>query len=551
MKSSDVDATDRESKGDIVEEESEDLEFEKKEHNKLYNILKNNPIDPLNDKVRNVLDRLDILDKADAFQWWLAYIWAKPIMRLLWNYRVQGELAPEYGHVIFVGNLQSHLDPFFIGGAVHRRIQWMSKPDNFKTPIIRSLFKNLGGFEHDEDNPDPAFEKARQILEKGDCVGIFPEGTRSEDGTVGEFKPDAVRLAIETGVPICPTAVLGSFEALPKGKSMIKTGNVTVRIGKAIEYTDYYEKGEISYPEAKKLSAELRQEVINLIEGEYIHGRLIVPEELSIGSPKDMEEKPKMRGFMSTIKKLGKDFVRFIDDAWYAFLRSTELVGMREHLETPIYNITGHILTAYTNLINPIRTIGFDKYMPKEGGALIASGHNSEWDVLMLPLIIWKDVERRELFQMAKQSLFKVPFVNAWVRTHHAFPLRREQTDVGSYLYAKERLEEGRLVVVYPEGTTNTGGGQLLPGHTGSVRLAIDAKVPIIPVGVTGSEYIFPKHAKMLNFGKGCIFKCGEAFMEHQKYFDKPMPNYEELKRLTDNMMLRIKDLLMYDVPDI
>ena len=81
--------------------------------------------------------------------------------------------------------------------------------------------------------------------------------------------------------------------------------------------------------------------------------------------------------------------------------------------------------------------------------------------------------------------------------------------------------------------------------------MGIEAKVPIIPIGVTGTENIYPKHAKMLNFGKGCIFKAGEPFMEHSQYFDKPMPSYDELRRLTNNMMARIKDLMFYNNPNV
>ena len=104
--------------------------------------------------------------------------------------------------------------------------------------------------------------------------------------------------------------------------------------------------------------------------------------------------------------------------------------------------------------------------------------------------------------------------------------------------------------MVYPEGTT-VGGPEILEGHTGAMRMAIEAKVPILPVGITGTEDTYPKHAKMLNFGKGSVFKMGEPFMEHTKYFNEPMPPYAELKRLTNNLMARITELSMYDNKDI
>jgi 1-acyl-sn-glycerol-3-phosphate acyltransferase len=151
---------------------------------------------------------------------------------------------------------------------------------------------------------------------------------------------------------------------------------------------------------------------------------------------------------------------------------------------------------------------------------------------------------------LAKQSLFKVPLVNAWVRNHHAFPLKRGEHDVDAFNYAGELLARGEVVITYPEGTTNRGDGQLLEGHTGPMRLAIERQVPIIPIGITGTEATFPKRAKMLSFFKGQMLKAGPAFMEHKQYWGKPMPDYDELKRLTNNMMGQIKDLLLYDSPD-
>jgi 1-acyl-sn-glycerol-3-phosphate acyltransferase len=112
-----------------------------------------------------------------------------------------------------------------------------------------------------------------------------------------------------------------------------------------------------------------------------------------------------------------------------------------------------------------------------------------------------------------------------------------------------KQLKNKEWVIIYPEGTTNQGGGELMEGHTGAMRAAIDAQVPIFLVGITGSEDVYPKHAKMLNFGKGVILKAGPIFMEHKQYWGKPMPDYDVLKELTESMMAQIKELLMYDDP--
>lgn len=534
-----------------TEEEEKPL-FQKEHHNLLYKILRLNPIDAMNDGWRSVLKKLGLLEKHDELQWWAAYIYVREIMRRVWSYRIErvdGDMPPEYGAGIIIGNHQSHLDPFFIGGCVHHRIHWMSKEENFQTPLMRTLFKNLSAFKVRRGQSDArAWEKAKEILNNGGWVGIFPEGTRTMDGSVAEFHTGAVRLAIETGVPILPTYIIGSRDALPKGKLMMKPAKVTCRVGKPIYYTDYIE-GKISYDEAKRLSDELRDEVVKLKDGIGITKKIEEKNEnLSIGSPSDME-KSKSGGFMSKIKRFGKDTLQLIDDIWYSFIKSLEAFDLRYQFQETIQHFSGNLVTSWSDLMMPYKVIDYDKYIPKEGPMLVCTNHNSEWDVIILATSLINK-SNRVLYQMAKQSLFKFPIVNAWIRTHHAFPLKRGQSDVGSYLYAKDRLENGQLVVVYPEGTTNPGGGQLLPGHTGAIRLAIEAKVPILPIGITGTEDIFPKHAKMLNFGKGCILKAGEPFMEHVKYFDKPMPDYEELKRLTDNMMSYIETLLYYKDPN-
>lgn len=533
------------------EQAEEKVLFEKPHQNFLYKLLKWNIFDAANDLWRSLLDGMRLLEKHDELQWWAAYIWVKESMRRLWDYRVEYQekkLPLEYGPAIIIGNHQSHLDPFFIGGSVNRRVRWMSKEENFQTPIVRTLFTNLGAFElkrgaHDQH----AWDEAKSILANGGWVGIFPEGTRSEDGEVSEFHTGAVRLAIETGVPIVPTYVIGSRNALPKGKLMMRPTKVRVRVGKPVYYDDYKDK-PITYPESKELTEQLRQEVINLRDGVGFEGRTKDTQNLSIGSPKDMVKKSS-GGLKGKVKHYFKQFLQLIDDSWYSLLRTLEVFEVREQFQESVYHFSDMLVHNMSKLMFPYRVIDYHN-LPKEGGAIVCTNHNSEWDVIILATSIGQ--HGRVLYQMAKDSLFQIPVVNAWVRTHHAFPLRRGEHDIGSYLYAKDRVENGHLVCIYPEGTTNNGGGALLPGHTGAIRLAIETRKPIIPIGITGTENIYPKHAKMLNFGKGCILKAGEPFMEHAKFFDSARPpNYNDLQELTDKLMERIKALMLYGSPDV
>ncbi|GAG75646.1 unnamed protein product, partial [marine sediment metagenome] len=192
------------------EKEQKELDFGKRHQNATYKALKYNPIDPLNDLYRQAIEQLNLQDVEGKLQWWAAYVYIKFFARLLWNFKTeypQGNIFPEYGGGILVGSHESHLDPFFYGASCHRRIRYMSKLDNFKTPLIKSLFTNLGAFKLDRENPEKAWEMAKEIIREGEWVGIFPEGTRSREETgweIGEFKTGAVRLAIEMKAPIVP-----------------------------------------------------------------------------------------------------------------------------------------------------------------------------------------------------------------------------------------------------------------------------------------------------------------------------------------------------------
>jgi len=537
------------------EEEFEEIKFKKSSNEIMNQILKYNPIDPLNDLYRKIIDALRFTEEEKELQWWGAHIYVHLLTRFVWRIKVEnedGHLFPQYGPGILISNHESHFDPFFVGSATENiRIQWMSKKENFLTPLVRTLFTNLGAFLLDRDNPQEGWDKAKEILASGQWVGIFPEGTRNVDGEMADFKTGAVRLAIETGVPIVPAAVIGSSNVLPKGSMFVKPAKVNVRVGKAIYY-DEYSADDITYELITKLSAELKQKVQDLLDGNvnFLSSKKLKKkletEELSIGSPQDAEKKS--GGFKKTLKAYGKNFLQFIDDSWYSLLKALEVFGVRRRFEDIIYHFSANLVNYMSQTIIPYKEIGYEENMPKKGAAVVCSNHNSEWDVIMNATIV--GLHGRQMFQMSKESLFKIPIVNAWTRTHHAFPLMRGESDTGSYEFGKQCLANGDLVMVYPEGTT-VGGPEVLEGHTGAMRMAIEAKVPILPVGITGTEETYPKHAKMLNFGKGSVYKMGEPFMEHAKYFNEPMPPYAELKRLTENLMARITQLNVYDDKDI
>jgi 1-acyl-sn-glycerol-3-phosphate acyltransferase len=123
------------------------------------------------------------------------------------------EHVPE-GPVIIAPNHASFMDHFFCGAFVRRHIQFMAKSQMFGRGPLSWIYSHGGVFpvrrgHRDED----AFTTAFQILERGGVVGMYVEGGRSRTGTVGaEAKPGVGRLALESGAPVVPVAILGSHQ---------------------------------------------------------------------------------------------------------------------------------------------------------------------------------------------------------------------------------------------------------------------------------------------------------------------------------------------------
>jgi 1-acyl-sn-glycerol-3-phosphate acyltransferase len=121
---------------------------------------------------------------------------------------------PKKGPVILAANHRSFLDPFLIGCCMRRPVYFVAKRELFDKPWQGWLLNRLGAFpikrgESDEES----MATARAVLERGGALVIFPEGTRHRRGPLGRPKRGVGRLALETGAPVVPVAVLGSERA--------------------------------------------------------------------------------------------------------------------------------------------------------------------------------------------------------------------------------------------------------------------------------------------------------------------------------------------------
>jgi 1-acyl-sn-glycerol-3-phosphate acyltransferase len=159
---------------------------------------------------------------------------------------IEGALdeIPRDGPLIIAANHASNLDAPVLGAwlipRLGRRIHWLGKRELFAWPIIGWVAANGGVHPVDRDSADvEAFRLASRILEGGHVLFVFPEGTRSPDGSLQEARDGVALLALRTGAPIVPIGIGGSNRVWPKGQRVPHPGgHVVVRVGRPFRPSD-------------------------------------------------------------------------------------------------------------------------------------------------------------------------------------------------------------------------------------------------------------------------------------------------------------------------
>jgi 1-acyl-sn-glycerol-3-phosphate acyltransferase len=173
---------------------------------------------------------------ANPFVYWLVRGLFQPFFHIYFRMsRIGREHIPAEGPVILASNHRSFLDPFVIATMARRPMYYVAKRELFSNRLQAWLLNALGAFPVDRGAGDgEMIETAKAILARGDIVLIFPEGTRIRPGSLGQPKRGVGRLALETGVPVVPVAVIGT-EAVRRGWR-IRPHKVRIRAGRALRF---------------------------------------------------------------------------------------------------------------------------------------------------------------------------------------------------------------------------------------------------------------------------------------------------------------------------
>ena len=165
--------------------------------------------------------------------WWVARGILAPLFRVAFRLRVAGvENIPTVGPTLFVANHISMWDPPMIGYALvsRRRVYFMAKSELFRAPVVGWAIRRLGAFPVERGGADrSAIRTAREVLDRGDALLMFPEGTRNTDGQIRPAWPGAGALGLADHVRVVPVAIAGSNRRL---------GPVRVSVGAPVDLSE-------------------------------------------------------------------------------------------------------------------------------------------------------------------------------------------------------------------------------------------------------------------------------------------------------------------------
>ncbi len=145
----------------------------------------------------------------------------------LWRLRAFGIGNIPTGGALLASNHQSYLDPCLVGSCLPREMHYMARKSLFENPLFRAAIVRCNAFPIDRDSADvKGVKEAIARLEAGGLLLVFPEGTRTRDGSIGRMKAGIGMLAERAAVPIVPVLIDGAYETWPRGALLPRPGGM-------------------------------------------------------------------------------------------------------------------------------------------------------------------------------------------------------------------------------------------------------------------------------------------------------------------------------------
>ena len=203
---------------------------------------------------------------------------AGPILHLLWRPEVTGgEHIPAAGGVILASNHLSLVDSIFLPLMLSRPVTFAAKSEYFTGTRPGQRFagaymratKQLSVDRADTRSAQETLQAALGLLQAGELFGIYPEGTRSPDGRLYRGRTGVGWLALASGLPVVPVAMIGTDRILPPGRTIPRLGTIEVRVGKPLTFEQHTASG--SPAKARRaITDEVMRAIRELSGQEYV-----------------------------------------------------------------------------------------------------------------------------------------------------------------------------------------------------------------------------------------------------------------------------------------
>ncbi len=175
--------------------------------------------------------------------YWIGKILAVLVCRFFGRWQVIGqENIPRTGGVLVCANHVSYIDPPALGAGCPRRVYFMAKEPLFRIPVLGFLIRKVGAFPVKTHSADrAAIRKAVDLLHKGECVAMFPEGTRNlTSEPLLPAEPGVGMIALMAKVPVIPAALINTAKLLPPHSMFLRFARIKVVYGKPVDLSDLY-----------------------------------------------------------------------------------------------------------------------------------------------------------------------------------------------------------------------------------------------------------------------------------------------------------------------
>lgn len=189
---------------------------------------------------------------------------------------------------------------------------------------------------------------------------------------------------------------------------------------------------------------------------------------------------------------------------------STETqLPLEDHL-TPLISTVAFIARQVARSVTRVRIEGALDEIPRDGPLILAANHISNADPVILGAWLTKRLGRR-IHWLGKKEMFDWPFVGWLARNGGVVPVDRGGADVEAFRQAQRVLEEGHVLMIFPEGTRSPT-GQLQRPKDGLAMLALRSGAPIVPIGMADTDRVWPRGRKLPKPGGHATMRVGRSF---------------------------------------